>query len=335
MRKIVNILLIGVSLGTIVYAAAPFLPALKDQLRRSATVDGPAAKESVTGTLREAAQKVGSVLHLADACSVPLHYAIGDVDPRFGISKEAFKEDLLKAEATWEGATKKDVLQYDAQAAFKVNLVFDERQQQTIEAKKLDQKLDVVQTLRKGISLEYDDLSDQYETKKSKYEGDVKRYKAMADAYEQRVEYWNDRGDAPDAEYAQLQSQRKSLNAFADDIEKQRKALNSLVGQLNDLVAKEQRAVDSYNKEVTTYESVHGSEKEFDQGVYTGTEITIYQFSDTSDLVLVLAHELGHALGMDHVENPKSIMYYLMSKQDIGNITPSAEDITALKRRCS
>ena len=37
--------------------------------------------------------------------------------------------------------------------------------------------------------------------------------------------------------------------------------------------------------------------------------ITIYEFSNTTKLVRVLAHEFGHALDLDHVEDEKAIMY--------------------------
>jgi len=36
--------------------------------------------------------------------------------------------------------------------------------------------------------------------------------------------------------------------------------------------------------------------------------IAIYEFVDTNDLTLVMAHEFGHALGLGHVDNPAAIM---------------------------
>jgi predicted Zn-dependent protease len=62
--------------------------------------------------------------------------------------------------------------------------------------------------------------------------------------------------------------------------------------------------------------------------------INIYQFHDESDLELVLAHELGHALGLNHVENPESVMYYLMEKQNLENIQLTTQDLQAIKNVC-
>ena len=38
--------------------------------------------------------------------------------------------------------------------------------------------------------------------------------------------------------------------------------------------------------------------------------ITIFQFSGHNMLVRTLAHEFGHAQGLEHSKNPGSIMYY-------------------------
>ena len=51
-------------------------------------------------------------------------------------------------------------------------------------------------------------------------------------------------------------------------------------------------------------------------------------------MILALTHELGHALGMDHVENPKSIMYYITGANTETSPAPTAEDLVELNRAC-
>lgn len=336
MRSSTKILWLCICIGVTSYIIAPlFLSSQHPLVQPLAYINSNVAKESIIDNITKAVQTVEYAFNPSAKCHAPFHYAVGAIDPRFDISAEMVRKDLLKAESIWEDSAKEDVLQFDSTADFKINFVFDERQQRTLASKQLGQQLDTVQAMQKGISKDYDALSGQYDKKKSQYESDTKKYKQLVDDYEKKVEYWNERGGAPEDEYQKLQQTRAGLDTMANDIEKKRKSLNTLVAQLNGLAKKEKKVVESYNKDVKTYESVYGGEKEFDQGVYTGKEINIYQFGENSELVLALAHEFGHALGMNHTENPKSIMYYLMAKQDMQHTVPSAEDMQALQGRCS
>ena len=60
-------------------------------------------------------------------------------------------------------------------------------------------------------------------------------------------------------------------------------------------------------------------------------EIDIYEFSSREKLIRVLAHEFGHALGLEHLDNPKAIMYYL---NEGTNEKLTTDDLTALKQKC-
>lgn len=267
-------------------------------------------------------------------CSKPITYAIGNVDPRFHISPADFQKTVLSAETIWENPIGRNLFQYDPNSNFKINLIYDDRQERTQESQKLENQLGTLENSHEEIIGQYNNLSAAYKKRLDSYNKAVAQYeKSLAD-YNQEVDLWNAKGGATPEVFSQLKKEKKDLeNTFAQ-LEIERKAVNALIGQTNDLAEKEKSVVNNYNTSLSSYKNKYGEPSEFDKGVYDGKSINVYQFNQKDDLEMTIVHELGHALGIDHLGNPQSVMYYLMGEQDMENPHLSPEDISALKDIC-
>jgi len=267
-------------------------------------------------------------------CEKPIKYSLGQIDSQFNLSVEEFKLLATEAEDFWENSAKRNLFEYDETVSFKINLIFDARQMQTMDSEKLKNNLENLKTRQEELIKQYGSLSNAYGKKLEEYKKDVAAYEIKLKKYNKDVKYWNDRGGAPADEYADLEKERKKLKKLASGLEKQQTEVNSLATETNQIVKMENQVIEEYNNNVATYESKYGESREFEKGVFDGEGINIYQFKEKNDLRLTLIHEFGHALGIGHLENPQSIMYYLMGEQKIDNPVFTSEDLQALKEAC-
>lgn len=266
-------------------------------------------------------------------CPIPLSYAIGSIDARFDLSEEEARLILSEVESGWEDATGQNLFTYDDDAAFTVNFVYDERQRQTDEELALKHVLDRKEDVSSAIREEYDELLGEYEDLRDRYEERVAAYENALSVHNGEVAHWNAAGGAPPAEYERLNAEQARLGEENAELRQIAKAINGLVDRLNELGEAGNETVRDYNSNVAAYNDRFHHEREFTQGDYRQGRINIYQFKDEAELKLVLAHELGHALSLDHVEGEASIMHYLMGGQE-STLRFSETDLAEFARVC-
>jgi phage-related tail protein len=269
----------------------------------------------------------------AAQCPVPLSYRLGTIDESFSISESEAKADIEAATLVWEESVNRDLFVYDESADFIINFVFDERQETLNQEQSERQELDQTRDKNAAVLEQVESLQAQYDDLAQDYKADVAQYEEDLAAYNADVNTYNDRGGAPPDKFSELENERVHLNQVADALSVTAQELNALVSEINELSERGNQLVSDYNREVHVYNEEFGFEREFTQGDYQGDNINIYTFSDTKELINVLTHELGHALGIGHVETSGSVMYYLMEGTDsVTNL--SADDTLAYLDTC-
>jgi hypothetical protein len=269
----------------------------------------------------------------AAICPAPLSYRIGAIDPKFGIDEAGVKKTLRDVEAVWESQTGRELFYYSEKGALEVSFVYDERQANSTavieEKKSLDEQQADIDALKEKLAIlqkDYDEAAAAYTTARQEYESELQ-------AYNQEVQRYNDSNGAPPAVFATLEATRirldremTRLNATGENLSAQAATINELGEKANQLVLR-------YNEEATRFNFEHDHPEEFTQGDYQDGQIRIYEFSDQAELITVLVHEFGHALGIAHVEGEDSIMYYLLENPRVSPVL-SKEDTTAFLAVC-
>ena len=266
-------------------------------------------------------------------CETPLAYTIGDFDVRFNISKVEAKQAIAEAEAAWETITGRELFIYQDSATFPVNFIFDDRQERTITEEAERTALDRKEVTSAEIAAEYATLRAEYTALETTYKNKTAVYEKNLAAFNAKVEKNNQAGGAPPVVFAELQREEKTMQTEAGALQKLSNQLADIATSINNLSERGNQVIAQYNTGVHTYNHDFGQPNEFTQGDYQGDKINIYTFSSTLELKKVLVHELGHALGIGHVEGSSSMMYYLMADQP-DSLAVSTEDRQAFHSVC-
>ncbi len=264
-------------------------------------------------------------------CNFPIQYSVGEVDSRFKISRTEVLEVIDTATKIWETPTGSNLFEYNPEGKLKITMIYDERQEATEKRKTLEENTEILKNQAKSVQDRYKKLEADFDNEQAEYEALLVEYKRNEATYNQTVQYWNTRGGAPEAIYESLQQQKQSLSNTYEAVESKRQSVNAKVNEINAFMSEYNNIAEKVNTTIDVINEDAG--REFQEGTYTPKTkiITIYEFSDRTKLLRVLAHELGHALSLDHNPNPESIMYELNKSN---TLTASKEDIDSLKALC-
>ena len=268
-------------------------------------------------------------------CRDPIHYKIGTLDPRFGVSESDFEKDIAQAGNIWSTAVGKTLFAYDPSGTLTINLIYDNRQAATQTEQVLNSNISQTSGVADSVKTQYTSLENSYNQAKESYDAALSQFNQAQTAYNTTVAYWNNKGGAPTAEYATLSAEKNILQSQRDALNAQAAQISSLADQINALIDKYNLLVAHINSNVSEINNNGIAGTQFEEGEYdsgpNGKVINIYQFDNQIFFIRVLAHEMGHSLGLIHNSNPDSIMNPVNSST---NLKPTAEDLADLDTVC-
>ena len=243
-------------------------------------------------------------------CDYPILYKVGTVDNQFNLSNDNFLSDVKKAADIWNKAYGKNIFSYDPNGKLSINLIYDERQ--LINSNIITQEGQVNKT------------QSALDSQVAQYKKDAIDFKMKLIDLNNQIDFWNQKGGAPKDVYDQLIQKQKDLQTEADRLNSIAKNLNLKTESLNAQIGKLNQSVVTLNKVI---------EQRPEEGIYFGdtNRIEIYYYVTQNELVRTIAHEIGHARGLEHTTDPLSIMYPKTNQ----TIVPTKEDLSELNSVCA
>ncbi|RYL22899.1 matrixin family metalloprotease [Acinetobacter piscicola] len=262
-----------------------------------------------------------------------LRYRIGEIDPRFHMSREHLALLAQQGADIWHQGTMKGLFVYDPHAKLAINLIYDERQ---AESTARQQELNILENTQQyqnnerlnieKLRAELDQSNREINIYKVNYESKVSQYNQFVQSINQSNQSLH-----PSTQ-AQLEQLKNQLDTERINLNQKLALHNQKVNQLNQLVDALNSNTQQFNHSVDQF-NARFQPRQFDKGMFNGESINIYEFQSDADLRVTIAHEFGHALGLLHNTDPKALMYPIMKEQDLQNFRLTAADLAMLNSR--
>lgn len=256
-------------------------------------------------------------------CKV-VKYKLGNIND-LEYSRKQIKQIIQKAERLWEKETPKDIFKYNPQAEFTINI-----------SNKLQKKPETLPQIKQNyteLQQKREQLKNNYNTKSKKYNKEVEQHQRQAQQYRKQAQKINQQDNPSDKKVKQLKQKKRRVESRKAELNQKKKSLESIVDKITS-TSKQLAELSSKFGETTTYKQVYSTTTAFKQNNFSSKEINIEKFYDHDDLVLKIAHYLGHAYGLEYIDNSQAIMAPKLDQQTLSTLQLTSEDIKAIEEKC-
>lgn len=253
-------------------------------------------------------------------CDVPLAWRIARVDPEFRLSEAQVERAVEAATRLWEDGTGRPLFRHDARDGFPIRLVYDQRQQRFEARMERRRQLEALSDRLTEERAAVAELQRRYDADQAAHRQRLADLDARISAYNEEVraattdsvltaerrQELEARGAALTQERAEVVGERPTLDAQLAGLQAAQRDLNQRVDEHAAFARQLVQDFPPTSAEAGEYrEAVTRTGARVDS---VSREIRIYQFADAQDLTVVAAHELGHALGLGHTDDPVGVM---------------------------
>lgn len=268
---------------------------------------------------------------IASPLDTRLRYRIAEVDPRFKLSIEQVKTISQQATQIWKDGTGQDYFVYDPHAQLAIHLIYDERQMESEQRREHLNQLESnqqhwVEKKRQLDQIEQEILSSKHllDLKQQQLNQQIQHYNQEQQTARQHPSSF------ANPEY--FQQRQRDLEQNVQTLQQEIAQYNQRIMQLNQQVDELNALDQQLNASVSQYKQRFKPHL-FHKGLFNGKQILIYEFESTDDLRLTIAHEFGHALGLQHADDPQALMHPIMKDQDTAHFRLTQADLSLLLAR--
>ncbi|MEX1258472.1 MAG: matrixin family metalloprotease [Gemmatimonadota bacterium] len=277
-------------------------------------------------------------------CEAPLRWRIEAVDPRFGLSELEAADAVRQAGMVWGDGTGLPLLFQESSEGIPIRFVFDERMETALERRSSSAEIDErARAVEEGTSaLEASRM--ELDRRRTAHGRRALDFQERQESHNRTVEYWNRAGGAPPAEFERLRAMEEEIAELRRVVDAELEAVNRVVGEVN-------READELNAQITALNEarialdaelpagvVESAEYRRSRGGFfsnAAREIDVFHFEDRNHLHRVLAHVLGHAIGLEHSEEPGALMHAAATvERGEGRPRLHEEDIAQFRALC-